>query len=97
MFEKEGESKQAERIGNDTIGVLYRLWPEKSGAMRLFWNERLQHGEQMNRNFGIKSFLSQNWGGMCLHQNLGRGMQELEASRIVSSRNRLDVNRYQLI
>ena len=30
--------------------------------MHLFWDERLQHGEQMNRNFGIKSFLSQNWG-----------------------------------
>ena len=24
--------------------------------MRLFWNERLQHGEQVDRNFGIKSF-----------------------------------------
>ena len=30
--------------------------------MRLFWNERLQHGEQMNSNFGIRSFFSQNWG-----------------------------------
>ena len=50
--------------------------------MRLFWNERLQHGEQMNMNFGIKSFLSKNWGGMCLHQNLGR-TQELESSKIV--------------
>ena len=33
----------------------------------------------------------------CLHQNLGRRMRELEASRVVSLRNRLDVNRYQLI
>ena len=55
-----GESKKAERVENDTIGVLYRIWPKRSGAMRLFWNERLQHGEQ-NRNFGIKWFLSQNW------------------------------------
>ena len=62
MFNRKRESKQAEPVGNDTIGVLYRIWPEKSGAMRLFWNERLQHGEQMNRNFVIKSFLSQNWG-----------------------------------
>ena len=29
---------------------------------------------------------------MCLHQNLGRRKRELEASRIVSSRNRLDEN-----
>ena len=35
--------------------------------------------------------------GYCLHQNLERRMRELEASRIVSSRNRLDMNRYQLI
>ena len=62
MFEKEGESKQAEQTGNDTVGVLYRIWLKKSGVMRLFWNERLQHGEQMNRNFGIKLFLSLNWG-----------------------------------
>ena len=62
MLEIEGESKQAERFGNDTIRVLYRIWPERSGAMHLFWNVRLQHGEQMNRNFRIKSFLSQNWG-----------------------------------
>ena len=33
----------------------------------------------------------------CLHQNLGRRTRELEASRVVSLRNRLDVNRYQLI
>ena len=32
-----------------------------------------------------------------LHQNLGRRMRELEASRIMSSRNRLDENQYQLI
>ena len=68
MFEKEGESNQAERIGDDTVGVLYRIWPEKSGAMCLFWNEQLQHGEQ-NRNFGIKSFLSQNWGA-CVYTKI---------------------------
>ena len=37
------------------------------------------------------------WKNECLHQNLGRRTRELEASRIVSLRNRLDVNRYQLI
>ena len=34
---------------------------------------------------------------MCLHQNLGRRMWELEAPKIVSSRNRLHEGRYQLI
>jgi hypothetical protein len=34
---------------------------------------------------------------MCLQQNLERRTRELETSKIASSRNRLDVNRYQLI
>ena len=43
--------------------------------------KRLRCGKQVNRNFGIKSFLSQNWGA---HQNLGRRTRELKASKIVS-------------
>ena len=35
--------------------------------------------------------------GGCLHQNLEERTQELEASKIVLSRNRSDVNQYQLI
>ena len=69
MLGKEGESKQAEQAGNDTVGVLYKIWLERSGAMRLFWNERLQYGEQMNRNFRIKLFLSQNWGA-CVYTKI---------------------------
>ena len=34
---------------------------------------------------------------ICLHQNLERRKQELEASNIVSSRNQSDVNRYRLV
>ena len=36
-------------------------------------------------------------GCNCLHQNLGRRTRELEAFKIVSSRNRLYKDRYQLI
>ena len=62
MLKKEGKSKQAEQVGNDTVGVLYRIWPEKSGVTHIFWNEQSQYGEQINRNYGIKSFLLENWG-----------------------------------
>ena len=62
MLKKKGESKQAEQVGNDIVGVLYRIQPEKSGVTRIFRIEQSQHGEQINRNFGIKLFLSQNWG-----------------------------------
>ena len=34
---------------------------------------------------------------MCLHQNLERRKRELEASKVVSSRNRSHVNRYRLV
>ena len=35
-------------IQDDTIGMLYRVEPKKSGVMHLFWNSWLQRGEQMN-------------------------------------------------
>ena len=31
--------------------------------------KRLRHGEQVKRNFGIKSFLSQNWGA-CVYTKI---------------------------
>ena len=62
MLKRKGERKQAEQVANDTVGVLYRIWPEKLGVTHIFWNEQSQYGEQINRNYGIKSFLSQNWG-----------------------------------
>ena len=63
------ESKQAKQVRNDTFGVLYRIWPEESGVTRIFRNEQSQHGEQINRNFGIKLFLSKNWGA-CVYTKI---------------------------
>ena len=60
MLEKEGESEQVEQVRNDIVGVLYRIRLEKLGATRILQNEQLQRGGQINRNFGIKSLLSQN-------------------------------------
>ena len=59
-------------------------------------NKRLRYGEHVNRNFGIKSFYPK-IGGHVFTPNLGRRTWELEASKIVSSRNRLHKNRYQLV
>ena len=44
------------------LGYYIKFRLRISGVMRIFWNKQLRHGEQVNRNFGIKSFLSQNWG-----------------------------------
>ena len=42
------------------LGYYIEFWPEKSGVTRIFWNEQLQHDEQINKNFRIKLSLSQN-------------------------------------
>ena len=34
-LDKEGESKQAEWVGKDTIGMLYKARARKSGVMRI--------------------------------------------------------------
>ena len=44
------------------LGYYIKFRLRISGVTRIFWNKQLRHGEQVNRNFGIKSFLSQNLG-----------------------------------
>ena len=40
------------------LGYYIKFRPRISGVTCTFQNKRLRHGEQVNRNFGIKSFLS---------------------------------------
>ena len=42
------------------LGYYIKFGPRISRVTRISRNEWLRHGEQVNRNFGIKSFLSQN-------------------------------------
>ena len=42
------------------LGYYIKFRPRISGVTHIFRNKRLRHGEQVNRNFGIKLFLSQN-------------------------------------
>ena len=46
-----------------------KFGPRISRVTRIFQNKRLRHGEQVNRNFGIKSYLSQNWGA-CVYTKI---------------------------
>ena len=59
---KKGKANRPSEFRNDTIGILFKNRTKKSGVTRMSRNKRLRHGEQVNRNFGIKPFLSQNWG-----------------------------------
>jgi len=44
------------------LGYYIKFRPRISRVTHISWNKRLRHGEQVNRNFGIKLFLFQNWG-----------------------------------
>ena len=65
---KKGKANRPSKLEKILLGYYIRLGP-RSQESRVY--------------LGIKSFLSQNCGGMCLHQNLGKRTRELETSRIV--------------
>ena len=79
------------------LGYYIRLGPRNQGSHIYLGIKRLRRGKQVNRNFGIKSFLSQNWGA-CVYTKIwekNAGTQRLP--RLCQSRNRLHEDRYQLI
>ena len=77
------------------LGYYIKFGPRISGVTCLFRNKRLRHGKQINRNFGIKSFLSQNWGGACVYTKIWeeeRGNSKLP--KLCRARTRLHEDRY---
>ena len=73
---KEGESKKAEWVRRDTIGLLYKTWAGKSGVMRTSRIEQLQRGKPINWNSGIKPFYPK-IGGHVFTPKFGRRTWEL--------------------
>ena len=74
-----------------------RLGPESHDSRAYLGAKRLWRGKRINRNFEIKSLLSQNWG-TCVYTKIwekNAGIQRLP--RLCQSRNRLYKDRYQLI
>ena len=56
----------------------------------------LRRSKQINRNFGIKSFLSQNWGA-CVYTKIWEERENSKLPKFCRPRNRLHEDRYQLI
>ena len=56
---KKGKANGQSELEMILFGYYIKFRPGISGVTHIFWNKWLQHGEQVNRNFGIKSFLSQ--------------------------------------
>ena len=94
---KKGKANGLSELEKILLGYYIRLGSGSQESRVYLGTKRLRRGKQINRNFGIKSFLSKNWGGMCLHQNLGEEIDCIRLPKLCPSRNRLHKDRYQLI
>ena len=57
---KKGKVKGPNESKMILLSYYIKFRPRISRVTHISWNKRLRHGEQVNRNFGIKLFLSQN-------------------------------------
>ena len=94
---KRGKSNRPSELEEVLLGYYIRLGPGSQESCIYLGIERLRRGKRINRNFGIKSPLSQNWGA-CVYTKIwekNAGIRMLP--RLCQSRNRLHKDRYQLI
>ena len=94
---KKGKANRPSESENILLGHYIRLGPRSQESRVYLGAKRLRRGKQMNKNFGIKSFLSQNCGACVYTKIWEERTWELKASKIVSSRNRLHKGQHQLI
>ena len=57
---KKGKANRPSELEKILLGHYIRLDPESQESRIYLRAKRLRRGKQINRNFGIKSFLSQN-------------------------------------
>ena len=94
---KKGKANGLTKLKKILLGYYIRLEPGNQESRVYLRIKRLRRGKQVNRNFRIKSFLSQN-SGICVYTKIWeeeRGNSKLP--RLCQSRNRLHKDRYQLI
>ena len=91
---KKGKANRPSELEEVLLGNYIKLRPESQESCVYLGIERLRCGKRINRNFGIKSLLSQNWGA-CVYTKIwekNAGTQRLPRSS--QSRNRLRKDRY---
>ena len=81
---KKGKANRLSELEKIPLGYYIRLGLGSQESRVYLGIKWLRHGKQINRNFGIKSFLSQNWGACVYTKIWGERTRELEASKIVS-------------
>ena len=85
---KKGKANGPSELDKILLGYYIRLEPRNQESRVYLEIKRLRHGKQVNRNFGIKSFLSQNLGA-CVYTKIWEeehGNSKLP--RLCQSRNR---------
>ena len=59
---KRGKANGPSELEEVLLGYYIKLWPRSQESWVYLGIEQLRRGKRINRNFGIKSLLSQNWG-----------------------------------
>ena len=93
---KKGKANGPNKLEKILLGYYIRLGLGSSESCIYLGIKRLRRGKQINRNFGIKSFLSQNWGA-CVYTKMWEEHENSKLPKLCRSRNRLHEDRYQLI
>ena len=58
---RRGKANRSSELEEVLLGYYIKLRPRSQESCLYLGIEQLQHGKRINRNFGIKSLLSQNW------------------------------------
>ena len=94
---KKGKANGASELEKILLGYYIRLGPGSQESCVYLGTKRLRRGKQVNRNFGIKSFLSQNWGACVYIKIWEEECGNSKLPRSCQTRNQLHKDRYQLI
>ena len=89
---RRGKANRSSELEEVLLGYYIKLRPGSQESCVYLEIEWLWCGKRINRNFGIKSLLSQNWGGICLHQNLGEERGNSKASKIVPIKESIGID-----
>ena len=93
---KKGKARGPSELEKILLGYYIRLGPGSQESCVYLETKRLRRDKRIDKNFGIKSFLSQNWGA-CVYTKIWEEHGNSKLLELCRSTNRLHKDRYQLI
>ena len=94
---KKGKANRPSESEKMLLGHYIRLGLGSQDSRVYLGAKRLRHGKHINRNFGIKSLLSQNWGACVYTRIWKKDFRGSKAPKTMSTRDQLCVDQKQLI